>query len=90
MKWEPEEERFINKIKRSPTQRQIDEIRNRCEGELKRAMRAFVGKVSNELNQRTIDYLTQQILTKYNNELEERGFTYKIGIKFSHKEPGDD
>jgi predicted secreted Zn-dependent protease len=81
--WEPEEERFINRLKQTPTQRQIDEIRRRCAEDLKKAMQSFIGKSNTQLNQETINHLAQSIVQKHQRELDERGFSYTIKLSFT-------
>jgi hypothetical protein len=81
--WEPEEERFINRLRQTPAERQILDIRSRCEAELKTAYASFLNARNTPLTQETIKYIAKQVVRKYNNELEARGINYQISLGIS-------
>lgn len=87
--WTPDEERFINRIKKTPSQRQLQDVEDRCRAEMKEQMRSFIGKANTVLNQRTIQYIAKQVITKYNNELVERGFDATIKFTLQPLDPED-
>jgi len=78
--WEPDEERFINRLKTTPSERQIADIRRRCGEELKKAMQSFLYRGHTRLLQETIDNITNIIVKKYQQELDDRGFTYELKV----------
>ncbi len=81
--WEPDEERFINRLRQAPSERQLADIKERCRAELKKAMQSFLGKPNTQLTQETINYLTQQIVKKFQNEIDERGFSYELQVSMT-------
>lgn len=78
--WDPDEERFLNRIRGRITDAQRVDVLHRCHAELKQKMQGFIHAHNSPLTQQTINNVAKLVVQKYQRELDERGINYEIKL----------